>query len=277
VSAFLLNLARRSAGLGPLAGVRPASPAAEPDLALAAQPGSANGRAVPAAGAAPAADSAAPALAPFRPPIAAPPAVVHAPLAPSTAPVVQRMPLPSISTAPVPVAPASAPVAAIAEPAPGPVEPARQSETTAPLADHLATHPATLVDRDVVLSSAPTSVDPDPLVVFVPPPSPDPEPRIVERVMETRVETPPYEIEPRPVAVTIVSSPLPLAPTASAAAAVEAPVERIVHVHIGAIEIHSAGAPTPAVTPPAAVAAAPVLETGFDRFACLRTFAPWER
>ena len=53
--------------------------------------------------------------------------------------------------------------------------------------------------------------------------------------------------------------------------------ERVVHVRIGAIEIH--GAPAPAFAP-AAPAPAPIVpsgESGFDRYERLRSYAAWER
>jgi hypothetical protein len=78
---------------------------------------------------------------------------------------------------------------------------------------------------------------------------------------------------PRPAPAPSAGSQLPMP-----SPIVEAGPERVVHVRIGAIEIH--GAPqAPSVVPSMATApsAAPSAPIGFDRFTRLRTYASWDR
>ena len=55
--------------------------------------------------------------------------------------------------------------------------------------------------------------------------------------------------------------------------------ERVVHVRIGAIEIHAAAAPpaAPAAAAPPPPANVSSGESGFDRYARLRSYAAWDR
>jgi hypothetical protein len=97
------------------------------------------------------------------------------------------------------------------------------------------------------------------------------ETRVVELLMDSTTS---IVTEPAVVAI----EPAPLAAAAPAAPRTEPTAERTVHVRIGAIEIHAAqpaAVPLPPSTP-AAVAPQTPAAGGFDDFARLRSYAPWE-
>ena len=102
--------------------------------------------------------------------------------------------------------------------------------------------------------------------------------RAIDRVVETTRVTE-RVLEPAPAratAATLDFRPAPATPSPTTAPSLA--TDRIVHVRIGAIEIHGAAAtpaaPVPAPTAPAPSAALAVV--GFDAFTRLRSYAPWD-
>jgi len=288
VSGYLLNLALRSAGIAPAVRSRPAAPSTDAGASTSAvESAHADTDGVsPAAVIAPAAEPAP--AAPIQPSgaltAAASPSVA-APIASLPEPVVQRLtmsgaPAPSavaalgVSPAPAPIAPATREIPSASRD----VEPTSVSERvgTGPMP---AASTAIVHDLEAPFPSSAPSDAPPPLAKmssFV-----EPERHGIERVIDTHILEPATEAGSRPAIVAISPAPSAnAAPLDRTTAAVNEPLERVVHVRIGAIEIHGAPAPLPAASaPPSAVAVDPVaaLETGFDRFARLRSHAPWDR
>jgi hypothetical protein len=258
VSDFLVNLARRSAGLAPVVRARKLPVVA--DNAMDASPETMAAR--------DAASSPTVVMMPVAPPAAATTGTPHAtasvatptPLVHTTSHVAQRAPVASPAASVMPAA-------TVARVADAPV-----------VAPRTAAHPtdgfvATIVPAAVALVDA-TRVtrDDEPRAQPV---------RNESGAIEARVD---HAIKresddaPAPVVVTIQPAEHPVVP-APASHAEPAP-ERIVHVRIGAIEIHGADAAsrTPASVAPAATAPAAVFASapgGFDDFAALRSYAPW--
>ena len=260
MSDFLVNLARRSAGLAPVVRARGA-PAVDPDDAAGAteEPASRAGteRAevrVPAAAPSPQASTTS-----HGAPVQQPAPVVHVAPQPA-ARVAQRTPAAS-------PAPASA-----ATPTP-----ARGGDTsiTAPLAlsRPFVDVPAAIVPASTAVASAT-------------PATPDGPPRRRERADEareiaTRVETVVrHETSDAPAPTVVTIEPVERAGTGATAARVEPTPERTVHVRIGAIEIFGGDAASPQPAVAAASTAAPTAAptsppSGFDDFAALRSYRPW--
>jgi hypothetical protein len=264
VSDYLVNLARRSAGLAPVVRARVAPVAsADPDsigeTAMERQVGSrrgAEGAEVAARLVAPgphagAVMNAAPTIAP------APVAHVASHVA---APAVQRM-----------SAASAAPAAA-----PAPVATRGDAPVAAPRAGPRSTEPAAIIvpASAAVASAVSVARDDTPRAR---------ETRDEPRAIETRTETvvrPASADAPVPVVVTI--EPAERAVTAAPASRAEPAPERTVHVRIGAIEIHGADVtasqqhPVTAAAGTSAPAALPTPSpTGFDEYAALRSYAPW--
>lgn len=81
----------------------------------------------------------------------------------------------------------------------------------------------------------------------------------------------PANLERRPVANPDILPPRPIAPPTPP------PENRVVHVRIGAIEVHGAASPAAASAAPlTAPAQRAALVNGFDSFSRLRSYAPWE-
>jgi len=260
VSDFLVNLARRSAGLAPVVRARWA-PAVDLDDAAGAteEPASRAGaeRAevrVPAAAPSPQASATS-----HGAPVQQPAPVVHVTPQPA-ARVAQRTPAAS-------PAPASA-----ATPTP-----ARGGDTpiVAPLAP---SRPAVDVPAAIVPAST--------AVASTTPVTPDGPPRTRERADEaraiaTRVETVVRHETSDASAPTVVTiEPVERPETAATAARAEPTPERTVHVRIGAIEIFGGDAASPQPAVAAASTAAPTAAptsppSGFDDFAALRSYRPW--
>lgn len=295
MSDFLLNLARRSAGLAPVVRARSVPLASMPsdgpgDLeaiggARSSEPPPAPAAVVTPAGASP--------VAVDTPQSEATPTPLAAPSASAATLVVQRAPLlaSAAPASPAPATPAAVPESA--EPAPAPAAP-REWATLEPAgADRAATVveptpqaaqpaasrwigepppeaqvtmvvPAPRGESDHSMAATP-QVAPDPTVA--------PErPTIIERVVEPAA---PAALERAAVLV----EPAPAAATGRAALAWSEPIEeRTVHVRIGAIEIHATEPPSSALVATAPAPAAPQASpaTGFDDFARLRSYAPWE-
>jgi hypothetical protein len=282
VSDFLINLARRSAGLAPV--VRPRSaPAAESPSETA------EGEA-----ARPHEIAAAPAMiaAPTQPvvtPIAvAPVQPVIAPIATAPALVVQRAPIAMPVGSPAPPSPLGIPAAGASSVIPthtaATIEPARAEQTSAPappLADSpllgaIEPHSETRIEIHTPAIAPPHGDRSQTAASPVPRPSREREVvREETRVVERRIDSM-TSIVTEPAAVMI--EPAPLAAAAPAAPRTEPMPERTVHVRIGAIEIHAAqptAAPLPPSTPAAVIPQTPAAG-GFDDFARLRSYAPWE-
>lgn len=194
---------------------------------------------------------------------------------PATTTIVQRLVLPAAApAAPVPTpAAVAAPIAAVPVPR-GPVE--RIVTPDAPLPVRNAGVPPVIDAGRERADERPTSHGDAPHAELRMAAAPAPAPRDIELVPARIIETV-RDVE-RPTAAIAPPAPVPLA------AAIERPAaepmvtpERVVHVRIGAIEIH--GAPA-AAAPPAArpdpATIAPPAEAGFDRFARLRRYAAWE-
>jgi hypothetical protein len=143
--------------------------------------------------------------------------------------------------------------------------------TRAPLAMRAAEREPRLIVTDAVSSPAPRDTE-----TRRQPPVAAESPRIVEHVVAAAraIETPGEDrghIKMTPAVA-------PLAAVAAPPAAEEIAVpERIVHVRIGAIEIHGSAAPpsAPAVVP-APPPSLPAADSGFDRYARLRSYSAWQ-
>jgi hypothetical protein len=259
VSDFLVNLARRSAGLAPVVRARWA-PAVDLDDAAGAteEPVSRAGAERAEVRVSAAAPSPHASATSHGTPVQRPAAVVHVAPQPS-ARVAQRTPAASL-------APASA---ATPTPARG-----GGTSTVAPLAPSRS-----VVDAPAAIVPASTAV------ASAAPAAPDSAPRTRARADEprtiaTRVETVVrHETSNAPAPTVVTIEPVKRAVTAVPTRAEPTP-ERTVHVRIGAIEIFgdAAASPQPAVA--AASTAAPTAAptsppSGFDDFAALRSYRPW--
>jgi hypothetical protein len=296
MSDFLLNVARRGAGLSPVVRPRAPWPAAtdpaddasaaplepdsieprSPDDPAPTTPSAADLR--PSPGGPPPVlviEAPRPVVSALPPVVStAPPAIQRAPADPPSAPPVVTGPLPVAGLPPArgeapDVAPVIAPrevSAAVLEPPIPPAWPPR-SVVAGPEVVRIepAGRPSADGDREPLLeapgverdvppprgggSRAPRIAAPtEDLVRIVPAPSsPAPATAAVE-------PAPPPEVRPSPIA----SGP-----------------ERIVHVRIGAIEIH--GTPAPSLAAPAPSPPATPPSAGFEEFARLRSHAPWTR
>ena len=94
---------------------------------------------------------------------------------------------------------------------------------------------------------------------------------ILERTVETEVQT--QVVSARERAHAELTPATPSRPPTP----LESPIERIVHVRIGTVEIQAAPrteSPPPA---PAPIATSPETSSGFDSFARLRSYAQWQR
>jgi hypothetical protein len=300
---FLVQLARRGAGIAPTVRPRVNSPAFQEGGSEAAE----------ALG-----EGSAPAVMPLLPPL------FHTPQSPQTPPIGT----PALDFSPQrgsgASVPSSMPAAAVvgsepmplvrrlvaappALPAPGRADPGPLEVPSVP--------PAPSVGRSIVAANPPPPLRPSAQVQANPPireatpgspwptgqapspirqdlPTPKEKPIIrpvTERTViqhhsrevsavERRLEYFPNQLQvPRPAAeqISLVSPPQP---------AVEAPpamAERVVEIHIGAIEIQGA-TPPPAMPPPspapgAAPTPLPGSQAGFEAFSRLRRYAPWER
>jgi hypothetical protein len=291
VSDFLVNLARRSIGLGSMVEVR-TDPAGALPRAPETGPADAAGRGAIAPGARDRiVEVAAPQIA--APPIAPPPGPERQALAIAAlpAPVIQRLTLPMPAIAPaVPniMAPAVSPAGgndaqpprlvplSMGEPerpaAPPPLATATRAESAPAPSRTIEYHVQSIVGRAIAIPAAAeiaprtpapaaTREDIEPAVRVIP------DAPVVEHV-----------IAPRMALVTTAEVP-PAAPNrhnAFADRTEAAPPERTIHVRIGAIEINGAEPPpqAPASPPPQPAAVTP---PGFDDFVHLRTYAPWAR
>lgn len=288
MSDFLLNLARRSAGLAPVVRSRPAA-------GMVDDGGGEEDTAMPG-------ESAAPlpvAMMPDAPPPA--PAAVPgievrfqpavAPIAATPTPVVQRVPL-AMPAAPSPPAPSPVlPVVAVPSAvlprtpgAPARVEPLPPAAAAAPvLPEQGAVEPR---GGSRVEIQAPVIVSPPSLPAEEASPlasSEPPEPRAVREPEVPRAESRVIErlIEPAAPAVTVPAAVViepATPPAAPAAPRLEPAAERTIHVRIGAIEIHAAQPAAVALPPSPPAAAVPEVPpaAGFDELAHLRSYAPWE-
>lgn len=282
---FITNLARRSAGLAPVVAARvtPAAGvgdagtperAAAPRMPLPSAPRPAE----PQAGStpihiyvdrgmspAPTAASILPASVP-----APPPAPKHA--APSES-VVRETTRISTTTILVPATPVPARVLADS---PAPLSPVRDLPGAAPEPPRVEPRVEHGEAREVLTELEPARDEAPPAVEAAQPRTRLESLREIVHRIEPRVEPEAVIVAPAPTTATAIQP--ALARDAEARAAEPHPAEsRIVQVRIGAIEIHAAApqavsTPTPAA-PSAAQRATPV---GFDGFARLRSYAPWE-
>lgn len=287
MSRYLLNLARRSAGLAPVVRASAPDAATIPDAAIENQ----------AETIAPRVETPKQSAVVVREVMQAPPAQaiepqrvsapVPAAIAPLPAPAVgvQRLlaagvtspaipALPIVPSAPAPMA-THAPVvvdavqidtgATRSVATPSPVAPARFERTER--------MPETIEPTTQRVPPAPVAMPVDVRSEANPATPPEREElRMVERIIEsTRSEA------PAPIVVSI-------RPAESVAAAVpvqyiEAAPERTVHVRIGAIEIYAAdaakAAPAASVLPAAVAASSAPPAGGFDDYAALRSYTPW--
>ena len=287
MSDFLLNLARRSAGLTPVVQSRmptavdgialPAAEATEPEssASIPRQAGGLRETHAPAAIAA-----ASPPM-----PVAAP--IVLQPLSVPSAPVVQReataaAPVPSPA---MPSQPSTPPPAAskhggsVQVPHPAPeafvaIKPAvtpRLPEPSAPPRSLLERHTESRIERETTRIIEPAAAPPGEVV------------RVEVHDRELHHDREPAVVELVPAAIALaaptgsVAEPPSEVPVASRPTAVEPSsiVERTVQVRIGTIEIQGSNAS--GVAAPPAAAPAPVVEAaqGFDDFARLRSYAQW--
>jgi hypothetical protein len=295
VSGFLVNLARRSAGLAPVV-------AASTGMAAAAGPShdrvsppaeAASTPLAPPALAAPSAPvvAATAALAPAPATVAVVPAAVPAPAvqrlvapgpapAPAWSPAPAAPPMPSGGPASIPgraeAVPAAVPVAAPPPPSAPPVavvearafEPAPAVIVAAPSVEPTGAAPPVLV--------APAAPALQPAAPIFPAASP----AAVELADHGAPadETPSTHDLTRAAAIAVAAIAPPVTSGAQSPARHDPSTpERVVRVRIGTIEIHGErpAAATIPVAAPVAAAAAPA-PSGFERFARLRSYAPWE-
>lgn len=263
MSDFLVNLARRSAGLAPVVRARVA-PAVPVDLDSSADLDPE--RQVVSRGGAEGAEVVARSVAPGPQaggvtnvaPVIVPAPVVQA-ASHVAAPVVQRVPVASAAPAPV-----STPASVRAADAPSVVlRVGARSAEPAPIIVPASTAvaPALRAERD----AAPRAR----------------ESREESPTIETRTEAIVRPEAAAAVPVVVMIEPVERAATAATVQRTEPAPERTVHVRIGAIEIHGADAAAQqhSVTATAAAPAPAALPTpspgGFDEYAALRSYAPW--
>lgn len=284
MSDFLLNLARRSAGLAPVVRSRSMPPAGiveDGGIEVHTEMTGESAAPPPAA------------VVPDAPPPAPAPRIeariqpVVVPVSATPAPVVQRVPLamPAASAPPAPVPPAVAVPPAVLPRMP--VAPARAEPLPPAAAAALAIpEPAAIEPRieSRVEIQPPAVLPPAEASPLVPsdPPMPrtvrEPEAaRLESRVIERLIE-PAAPVPAAPVAVMIEPAPPVARPIAPAAPRMEPMPERTIHVRIGAIEIHAAQPAAVALPPSPPAAAVPEVPStaGFDDLARLRSYAPWE-
>lgn len=260
MSDFLVNLARRSAGLAPIVRPRPAPAPVAIDMPSATQ-----------------AESVAPHDA------APAPIVVVMPSAAPAAPAVDAHPVAALAIAPmlgsVAQRTAAASFAAPVTPS-APLGRAADAQRVAPRAP-IALEPVAR-ERAVAHATAPLA----PELPAAPRRSERSADAIVPAIMPAAIARIERVIEPAatdaPAPVVVTTRPAESAAPATLEAWTEPAPERTVHVRIGAIEIYGAdaggSARPPAATAPAAVAtpASPVSPAGgFDDYAALRSYAPW--
>ena len=260
MSDFLVNLARRSAGLAPVVRARSAPVVDRDDFASATDEPAARGGVESAE---PRASAAAP--------MPHPSAMSH------VAPVQQPAPVVRVAAQTSGLVAQRTPAATPAPAAPVALAPAHGGDTptVVPLAASRAAvdAAATIVPASMAVASATSA-------------APDITPRVRERSDEprtiaTRLETVVrHETSNAPAPTVVTIEPVERAATAVPTRAEPTP-ERTVHVRIGAIEIFGADAasqqPAVAAAPSAtASAAAPTSPpSGFDDFAALRSYRPW--
>lgn len=304
MSNYLVALARRSAGLTPaVAAVGLGAPGPRSEAAQLVGEGSAEGldsaesvmprpmRVAPPANAQ--AVPSAPAWG--SPPVQTALPVAAAAQAIGTATVVvQRLLAPATSSAPL-AAPAPA-VAVLAQPAswpaPRPLEasplalpPTLRTPERAPAAEAAAALALPVAAPAVTAEPARTPAPQALPAEAVPPAAPGPAamPSVAERsrVELARLEpqAPAHAEQPAPPAPPALA-PQPLPPHLPAPPAPQAATaERVVQVHIGAIEIHGAtpaAAAAPAMVARAEAASRAPAVTGFEAYARLRSYAPWQ-
>lgn len=240
MSSFLVNLARRSAGLGPIVRARSVPALPESDLSPEA---AAEAKSVPVA------------------------------LAPTPSPVVQRASAaspatPATRSTPIALAEDSQPVATRLRMSVNPVPRERSAPSIEPSSDVVARPiaPAMFARIDPTDESRHEQHQREVLRV---------DSRIIERVIERATSD-------APEAIVVRIQPAETRGAIPAAPLVQSTPERIVHVRIGAIEIHGANvdpgaqpsaATAPSVSATPASAASPA--GGFDDYAALRSYAPW--
>jgi len=282
MSDFLVSLARRSAGLAPMIRARAPLPPVVADAA-----GDSVAEVVTPVRQV--TDSPAPVVAPsvMAPSLVLPLPSVPATVAPLTAaapagPIVQRVPV-AVASAP------ASPVSSARAVESSPVAPVRQAIRIEPATPERVVVPgvpaAIVTERPMTPRIEARSAEIIPATV-VRGRSSDEVPRveqtreivkeethIIDRTVdgaERAVEVPLTRIEPAPPA----QAP---APAVVARAEPVAAPERVVHVRIGAIEIHGSE-PAPVAAPAAPSAPAPNAQFsgGFAEFAQLRSYAPWQ-
>ena len=295
MSDYLVNLARRSAGLAPMVRARVALPAAVADSAPEA---SSDGDSTRHASVSTHTDAAAPSHVRIAPVVLA--TATTSAAVPATPIVVGSLPAPAVqrfsalprTTSVTAAQVIAAPLAQVTDvrPAPSPMVSSEVPEidghvarVTPPNAESAVTR---LVER--VIEPVATVIEPGPRVSV----APAGEDGGTVQPRETRPDTPsPIELKPTPVSVdvsTAVAVVIEPAPRAEATPpvivlrndAAQAP-ERTVHVRIGAIEIHSgestqsskAATSAPALAVAASQPSSP--SGGFDDFTALRSYAPW--
>ena len=288
MSNYLLNLARRGAGLPPIAAQAAAAVAPAPMGPLPAgelEVVDAQAAASPVEATAPMVQNVAPqAPSPTVIHTAAPtPVMPPITIAAAPAPVVQRMP---DSAAPVaqpvitqPLLPPVVEAGALPIPAAAPSVPEAMRERMLPGGDPLPGAVMPVTSRVEHVSELRTTH-----VQIAEPVAPlQPEMTVPMRTIEV-IEPMPAERNEAPV---VQPAELPvIAPTLPQAESLPLPVlpplrdavreERGIELEIGTIEIH---APTPAATPvaaPPAAPAQPAFASGFEEFAQLRSYARWE-
>ena len=294
MSDYLVNLARRSAGLAPMVRARVAQAVAPADSAseITLESDAARLPDVPTRSemAIPLRESAERvatdmAHAPIAPP-AAPAPVASAPLA-----AVQRVPIAAFAQSALPSHAATSATVSVThvQPIPDVIVRPEFTPTVAAISPRGGAPPGQpvvtrVVERVIESTAATVAPAADARVMS------DANSKLVTPPRDTRFDEP-LPIQPRSSAlsdraqaVAVVIEPAPRAEVTIPAIALRndaAPTaERTVHVRIGAIEIHSgdsAQPPTTAAPAPALAAAAPSVSTagGFDDFTALRSYAPW--
>lgn len=284
MSEFLANLARRAAGLAPSVDARPGAVALVADSApfegdgVHAEPtsgGEATSSRLVSDGSAP------PAL-----PVArvstdvTAPGTGSPPIAAVAVPMVQRIVLPATA------APVTTAAAALPAPAFSPVTPVARDagpnivRNPQPIWG-VSALPAVAADGSragIDATSLPPAAPQDVTEVSSAPVPATPELPIVERFITNTNLVEPARDTARAHDTENSPSPLPaVVQAATPAPGTDTLPERVVHVRIGAIEIHGA-VPVAAPAPPAphTLASVPSSDGGFDRFARMRTYAPSE-
>lgn len=256
MSRFLVNLARRSAGLAPVVRAR-SRPIVVADDAM-----NVASESITARDATPAPTVVMmPIAAPVEPTIGAPraaaPVVSPTPLAHATAQVAQRTP---VASAVASVAPAAASARPVDAPIVAPRNGGRSTDAVV----------ATIVPASIaVVDASHIAHDEEPRATNV-----RDEPRAIAPRTVDSVATESSDA-PAPVVVTIQPAEQPVAATVATRG--EPAPERTVHVRIGAIEIYGAdnGSQAQATAAPAAAAPAAPSAGGFDDYAALRSYTPW--